>query len=312
MAYEKEMKMVLDNIKTRKMLHNIGIHNLIGPTGPKGDTGTGLNIHGSYNSEEDLKKEHPTGNDGDCYIINGMLYIWDTNNNLWNNIGNIKGPTGPKGDKGDTGPTGLKGDKGDTGPMGLPGEMGKIGPTGPKGETGEKGEKGDTGLKGDTGEKGDIGPTGPTGPTGPKGSASPTGYDAIAFISLMDTKNEGAVQFGNGRIIPNNSEYIAIENGTDIVIKKSSTFEIVLCGRISGVTQTTGASFALVDKDTGDTISDLILNLNMGSTSDMDFSEMTVVDISPSRLQIKTTITGDKSGEINFTLMNILIKSYTM
>lgn len=276
MAYENEIKMALDNVKVRQMLHNVGIHNFIGPTGPTGPKGTGLNIQGTYNTKEELIKEHPTGVDGDCYIVGGMLYTWDSNNNSWTSAGNIEGPAGPKGDKGESGPTG------------------------PKGDTGEKG---DTGLTGDIG---------PTGPTGPRGGPSPTGYDAIAFVSLVDTKQEGVVQFGSSKIIPSNNDYISRENNTDITIKKTSTFEVVLCGRISGVTETTGASFSLVDKDTGNVINDLTFKLDAGKTADMDFSEMAVIDIPPSNLQIKTTITGDKSNEINFTLMNILLKSYTM
>lgn len=309
MAYENEIKMAFDNVKARQILHNVGIHNFIGPTGPTGPKGTGLNIQGTYNTEEELIKEHPTGVDGDCYIVGGMLYTWDSNNNSWTSAGNIEGPTGPKGDKGESGPTGPKGDTGEKG------EKGDIGPTGPKGDTGEKGETGPVGPKGDTGEKGDTGLTGnigPTGPTGPRGGPSPTGYDAIAFVSLVDTKQEGVVQFGSSKIIPSNNDYISRENNTDITIKKTSTFEVVLCGRISGVTETTGASFSLVDKDTGNVINDLTFKLDAGKTADMDFSEMAVIDIPPSNLQIKTTITGDKSNEINFTLMNILLKSYTM
>lgn len=76
-------------------------------------------------------------------------------------------PTGPKGDKGDTGavgPQGEKGEPGDTGPQGPKGEKGDTGPQGIQGEQGEKGdigpqgiqgEKGETGAQGERGEKGD-------------------------------------------------------------------------------------------------------------------------------------------------------------
>ncbi len=40
-----------------------------------------------------------------------------------------------------------------------------IGPTGPKGDTGATGPKGDTGATGPTGPKGDTGATGPRGIT---------------------------------------------------------------------------------------------------------------------------------------------------
>ena len=65
---------------------------------------------------------HPIGNQGDSYIVNGSLYVW--NGNAWENVGNIKGDTGltgatgPKGDTGNTGSTGAKGDTGATGATG--------------------------------------------------------------------------------------------------------------------------------------------------------------------------------------------------
>ena len=36
-------------------------------------------------------------------------------------------------------------------------------------------------------------------PTGPRGAASPTGYDAIGFASIMDTKQAGTASIGNTR-----------------------------------------------------------------------------------------------------------------
>ena len=65
---------------------------------------------------------HPIGNQGDSYIVNGSLYVW--NGNAWENVGNIKGDTGltgatgPKGDTGNTGSTWAKGDTGATGATG--------------------------------------------------------------------------------------------------------------------------------------------------------------------------------------------------
>lgn len=111
--------------------------------------------------------------------------------------------------------------------------------------------------------------------------------------------------------MPGNSEYITIANGTDIVVKKTSVFEIILCGRISGVTENTGASFSLVNTTTNEVVSDLLFVLEAGNTPDMNFSEMTVVDIlSPASLQVQTSING--SDEISFSEMNVLLKSYNM
>ena len=106
-----------------------------GPAGAKGDTGAtgiGTTIKGSYDTYEELIHDHPTGNVGDSYLVNGSLYVW--NGNAWQSVGSIKG------EKGDTGPQGVKGDTGATGATGA---------------TGSKGEKGDKGDTGDTGEGSD-------------------------------------------------------------------------------------------------------------------------------------------------------------
>ena len=108
-----------------------------GPTGATGDTGAtgvGTTIKGSYNTYQELINAHPTGNDGDSYLVNGSLYVWI--DNAWENVGNIKGD---KGDTGDTGPQGVKGDTGNTGETGA---TGATGTTGPKGDTGDAGATG--------------------------------------------------------------------------------------------------------------------------------------------------------------------------
>lgn len=96
-----------------------------GATGGTGATGTATTIKGSYNTYQELINAHPTGNDGDSYLVNGSLYVWI--DNAWENVGNIKGD---KGDTGDIGPQGVKGDTGATGATGS---------TGPKGDTGATG-----------------------------------------------------------------------------------------------------------------------------------------------------------------------------
>lgn len=88
----------------------------MGPMGPSGKDGTSVTILGSYDSEEDLKKDHTTGSSGDSYLVGDDLYVWSSDG--WKNVGRIRGPKGEKGDMG------LAGPKGDIGP---------IGPTGPSG-----------------------------------------------------------------------------------------------------------------------------------------------------------------------------------
>ncbi len=109
-----------------------------GPAGAKGDTGAtgiGTTIKGSYNTYQELVNAHPTGNDGDSYLVNGSLYVWL--NNVWENVGNIKG------EKGDTGNTGSQGVKGDTGDSGVKGDTGATGPKGDTGATGATGQGSD-------------------------------------------------------------------------------------------------------------------------------------------------------------------------
>ena len=84
---------------------------LKGDTGDTGATGAGITIKGSYDTYADLIAEHPTGNEGDSYLVNGCLYVW--NGSSWENVGNIKG------EKGDTGAKGDRGVKGDTGDAGF-------------------------------------------------------------------------------------------------------------------------------------------------------------------------------------------------
>ena len=194
-----------------------------GQTGDTGATGVGLTIKGSYNTYEELINEHPTGNDGDSYLVNGSLYVW--NGNTWENVGNIKG------EKGDTGERGVKGDTGASGfsptvnvnhESGeivitteegsatisfneLKGDTGVKGDTGAKGDTGGTGPKGDTGTKGDTGKafefsdftpeqlaslKGEKGDTGATGKTGSKGDTGAKG-DTGTTGSKGDTGDRG-------------------------------------------------------------------------------------------------------------------------
>ena len=107
----------------------IEIGKVTGDTGPKGDTGVGTTIKGSYDNLEELIAEHPTGSDTDAYLVDGNFYFW--NGSQWENAGSIKGETGPAGPKGDTGD---KGDKGDTGATGSKGDKGDTGATGAKGE----------------------------------------------------------------------------------------------------------------------------------------------------------------------------------
>ena len=76
---------------------SVNIMGQIGPTGPTGPAGTGVQINGDYDSEEELESAHPTGTPGEAYLVNGVLYVWSSTSNSWVNVGAIQGPTGPTG-----------------------------------------------------------------------------------------------------------------------------------------------------------------------------------------------------------------------
>jgi hypothetical protein len=66
--------------------------------GSKGADGTSITIKGTLS---DTSKLPATGTEGDAYIINGDLYVW--NGSKWENVGQIKGEKGEKGDDGSAG-----------------------------------------------------------------------------------------------------------------------------------------------------------------------------------------------------------------
>lgn len=88
----------------------------IGPTGPTGSDGTTPTIIGRFNSYDELIKKHPIGKEGEMCIVDGELYSWNPNTNMWESNGKIQGPQGPKGEPGEIGPTGPTGP---TGPNNL-------------------------------------------------------------------------------------------------------------------------------------------------------------------------------------------------
>ena len=67
------------------------------PTGPTGPKGNGINILGSYDTYEELIKNHPTGSTDDAYIINGDLFVWSDKEKNWINTGKVQGPKGDPG-----------------------------------------------------------------------------------------------------------------------------------------------------------------------------------------------------------------------
>ncbi len=277
MNFENKISEIVENAKIQKRLKKIGIYPCQMIPGPTGPAGKGLEILGSYNSLEELIKNHPTGTNGDCYIINNDLYIWDSIKDTWSDIGDVKGP------KGDIGMTGPQGD---------------IGPTGPKGDIGP------------TGPKGDIGPSGPKGDTG---QAKPieTNYEAILFASYAQAHYSRIMVFQELISIPENNDIIVKLNDTHFSVMQPGYYEITLCGQISGVDQSHGAIFHLSNSN-GAVIQDLSFELKAGSTSRMDCSETIVTKFdTKTDLYIQCGITGDaQTANIDFSNVNLIIKKY--
>ena len=172
---------------------------LVGPPGPKGEDGSGVEILGTYDDLEALEAAVQSPQQGDMYNVGTeapfQIYMWDATSGggSWVHQGQIQGPkgdtgaqgpqgpegpkgdAGPKGETGETGAQGIQGPKGDTGPTGPKGEKGETGATGPQGPKGDTGETGPQGPKGDTGAQGPQGPKGDTGETGPQGPKGDTG-----------------------------------------------------------------------------------------------------------------------------------------
>ena len=159
--------------------------------------------------------------------------------------------------------------------------------------------------KGEKGEKGDQGSVGPAGPTS---------YDVIAFVSYPNTAVAGIALTGASRIIPGITNKISMEGSNSIKINQSGLYEITVCGRISGVTKDIGGAFYLIKSETSEVLTDMSFILSKGNTEDMDFSEISFVDIiAPATLQIKTEIDGDTAtSNIEFSSINVLIKGYSV
>ena len=200
----------------------VGATGPVGPVGPAGTDGadgadgadgTSINIKGTLDDPAQLPEE---GQPGDVWMINGVMWVWNSTSNVWQNAGSIEGPEGP------TGPQGNTGQAGPPGPPGQAGQPGQPGPQGPAGtgvnilgslddvsqlpENGEPGDawlidgelyvwsenaggwepvgsiqgpQGPPGTPGEPGPPGTNGAPGGIGPEGPQGDPGPKGDPGI-------------------------------------------------------------------------------------------------------------------------------------
>lgn len=316
---DEKIKYIMESNEIRNKLYKMGICPVVGPTGPKGDRGDIGPVGETGISHEIIIDETKTINPDEPAKVQDEF-----NNNTHYLTFYI--PKGEKGEQGSIGPIGPKGEQGEPGPMGLPGEKGIseiiiIDKT----ETVESDEPAKIQddfndnthhltfyiPKGEKGEKGDQGSVGPAGPTG---SLGPTSYDVIAFVSYPNTTIAGIALTGASRIIPGITNKISMEGSNSIKINQSGLYEITVCGRISGVTKDIGGAFYLIKSETSEVLTDMSFILSKGNTEDMDFSEISFVDITaPATLQIKTEIDGDTAtSNIEFSSINVLIKGYSV
>lgn len=159
---------------------------VMGPQGPKGDTGSGFKVLGYYATVAALSAAVANPEAGMAYGVGTAepydIYIYDSVSKSWKNNGPLQGA------KGDTG-VGVANVTFDDDVMtvnltsGAHYSSGSLrGPQGVKGDAGAKGEKGDPGAQGEKGDKGDtgaVGPQGPQGETGPKGADGTNGTNGI-------------------------------------------------------------------------------------------------------------------------------------
>ncbi len=65
-----------------------------GAKGQNGQDGKSFTVKGTYDTMADLIAAHPTGEEGDAYMVAGDLVVWNVDTNSWEDVGRIQGPSG--------------------------------------------------------------------------------------------------------------------------------------------------------------------------------------------------------------------------
>jgi hypothetical protein len=163
----------------------------VGPQGPRGEVGAGLNILGTLADPSELPE---TGEPGDAWLIDGDLYVWSESDE-WIDVGDIQGPQGEPGEKGDPG---------DAATINV-GTVTTVGPDNPAVVTNSgsssaavfdfdipQGVQGDQGVQGVPGEKGDPGDAA----TVDAGTVTTVGPDDPATVTNSGTSSAAIFDFG--------------------------------------------------------------------------------------------------------------------
>jgi len=156
-----------------------------GATGATGPAGTSVVIIGSVptvggDPQATLNAAFPGAVAGDGVLDQTTGHLWVYDGALWNDVGQIQGPTGATGVQGSTGVAGATGPQGTTGATGIQGPTGATGIRGATGATGVRGTTGATGV-------GTTGATGVQGSTGPQGTTGATGIGSTGATGVRGT-----------------------------------------------------------------------------------------------------------------------------
>lgn len=285
----------------------MGLQGIKGDTGPKGEKGdkgdTGPQGESSFTSIAVGNTETLTAGEQAEVTNTG------TNKEI---VLDFKIPMGAKGDKGD---------KGDTGPRGLPGEIGRTEHISIDGtETLEPNEEAQ--VMDDfelmvhhltfyipKGEKGDTGPTGPVG-----AGVGPTAYNAIFYTSFSDTSDSKSLVLKDKILIPDSTTIFKTPTASSFDVDTTGTYEITLCGKISGVTETNGGKFYLLNKTTGNILSQLTFELEEGLIPSTSFSATVITQIfAPAFFEVKSEVSNSAvTSQITFSDITLMLKRFNM
>lgn len=173
---------------------------LTGPQGEPGKDGTSFTVKDRYETLEELKAEHPTGQGGDAYAIgtadDNIIYIWSESQNDYTPVGKLQGPAGPQGSQG---PKGEPGTDGENGGYYIPSldDSGNLSFTGSKAGMPDVQAKNIRGPQGPKGETGEAGPQGPAGQDGADGATGPAGR-GITEVKYSSSTNLWTISYSDG------------------------------------------------------------------------------------------------------------------
>lgn len=310
-SYERIKKRIEEINKNIKYLY------VQGPKGEKGDKG---DKGESSLSTIDIGKVETVPSDMPAEVTNV-----GTDENIILDFKIPRGFDGIDGLPGEKGEQGIPGPEGPKGEQGIPGEKGEEGPPGPQGDKGisetitidgtqtiESTEEASVidDFKDNTHHLTFNIPKGERGPAG--AGAGATSYNAIISVRYADAKDSRALTIKEKTFLPSSTTIFTVPSTINININSTGIYEIMLCGKITGVTQNNGASFYLWNTTTGTIINNLTFSLLEGTTSDMTFSGTTITEVfAPATFQVKTNITNSLStSDISFTDINLIMKRY--